>query len=115
MKDVTKKRFNEFLNVHSHSKAFFFSKTVLDFPAYLLEIDPVALKTKLTGRIFESHRERVNMTLNVEQVNFSSLRFHCKTIKLNRLTTMFCYDRPATAATRWPKACTVECLIFSSR
>jgi hypothetical protein len=41
----------------------------LDFPAFLLEIDSVALKAKLTGRIFESHRERVNMTLNVEQVN----------------------------------------------
>ncbi|XP_045027352.1 unconventional myosin-If isoform X1 [Daphnia magna] len=43
----------------------------LDFPAFLLEIDPVALKSKLTGRIFESHREKVNMTLNVEQACYS--------------------------------------------
>lgn len=40
----------------------------LDFPAYLLDIDPQALKTKLISRIFESNRERLDMTLNVEQV-----------------------------------------------
>ena len=40
----------------------------LDFPAYLLEIDPQALKTKLISRVFESNRERLDMTLNVEQV-----------------------------------------------
>lgn len=45
---------------------------VLEFPAYLLEIDPEALKTKLTSRIFDSKwggkSERLDMTLNVEQV-----------------------------------------------
>ena len=44
----------------------------LEFPAYLLEIDAEALKTKLTSRIFDSKwggkSERLDMTLNVEQV-----------------------------------------------
>ena len=44
----------------------------LEFPAYLMEIDATALKTKLTSRIFDSKwggkSERLDMTLNVEQV-----------------------------------------------
>ena len=44
----------------------------MEFPAYLMEIDATALKTKLTSRIFDSKwggkSERLDMTLNVEQV-----------------------------------------------
>ena len=43
----------------------------LDFPAYLLEVDAEALKTKLISRIFDSKwggkSERLDVTLNVEQ------------------------------------------------
>lgn len=47
---------------------------VLDFPAYLLEIDPKALKKKIISRIFDSkwggQSERLDVTLNVEQAYY---------------------------------------------
>ena len=49
----------------------FYVNLDLDFPAYLLEIDSEALKTKLISRIFDSKwggkSERLDVTLNVEQ------------------------------------------------
>ncbi|XP_078608687.1 unconventional myosin-Ie-like isoform X1 [Branchiostoma floridae x Branchiostoma japonicum] len=47
----------------------------LAFPAYLLSVDPEALRLKLTSRVMDSkwggRSESVNVTLNVEQANYA--------------------------------------------
>ena len=88
----------------------------LEFPAYLLEIDAEALKTKLTSRIFDSKwggkSERLDMTLNVEQVK--SITYNSsinQIIFFNEMSN----DRRATVGTPSPKDFIVVCLIFLSR
>jgi len=43
---------------------------VLDFPAYLLGINPQSLRTKLISRVWKG-KENVNMTLNTEQATYT--------------------------------------------
>jgi len=52
-----------------------YSFPVLQFPAYLLGVEPENLKDKLTGRVVESKwggkSETIQMKLNVEQATYT--------------------------------------------